>query len=131
MIRLIDHVNIATEKLRETRDFFVEVLGLEEGPRPDFGFEGYWLYAEGRPIVHLQKARGPVVPSSRSVLNHAAFEVGDLDAVAKALDRHGVSYRSFALPGGPVRQLFLEDPNGVIVELNAPRVAMVAAEAAE
>jgi catechol 2,3-dioxygenase-like lactoylglutathione lyase family enzyme len=121
MIRLIDHVNIATDKLQETRDFFVEVLGLEEGARPDFGFEGYWLYAGGRPIVHLQKARGPVVPSRESVLNHAAFEVGDLDELAARLDAHGVAYRMIELPGAPVRQIFLEDPNGVMVELNSPR----------
>ena len=67
MIRLIDHVNIATEKLQETRDFFVEVLGLEEGWRPEaFGFQGHWLYAGGRPIVHLQQAKGPVVTSRES-----------------------------------------------------------------
>lgn len=121
MIRLIDHLNIATEKLQETRDFFVEVLGLEEGPRPDFGFEGYWLYAGGRPIVHLQRAPGPTGPSNVSALNHAAFEVGDLDAMAARLDARGVSYRRIEVPGGAVRQLFLEDPNGVMLELNSPR----------
>lgn len=120
MIRVIDHVNIATERLDETRDFFVDVLGLEEGPRPDFGVPGYWLYAEGRAIVHLQQAREPVGPSSKSALNHAAFEVADLKAVAERLEARGVAYKSFAPPGGQVRQLFLEDPNGVFVELNSP-----------
>lgn len=120
MIRVIDHVNIATENLAQTRDFFVDVLGLEEGPRPDFGFPGYWLYAGGRAIVHLQQAKGPVVASRESALNHAAFEVSDLDAVAARLKARGVAYQSFAPPGGQVRQLFLEDPNGVFVELNSP-----------
>lgn len=120
MIRLIDHVNIATPDLKATRDFFVDVLGLEEGPRPDFGFPGYWLYAGGRAIVHLQLAQGPVGPSKDSALNHAAFEVEDLGAVAARLDALGVAYRSFAPPGGAVRQLFLEDPNGVFVEVNSP-----------
>ena len=78
MIRLIDHVNIATPDLKTTRDFFVDVLGLEEGARPDFGLPGYWLYAGGRAIVHLQLANGRVVPSQQSALNHSAFEVADL-----------------------------------------------------
>ena len=120
MIRVIDHVNIATERLDETRDFFVGVLGLEEGPRPDFGFPGYWLYAGGRAIVHLQLAKGPVTPSRESALNHAAFEVSDLSAVMATLDARGVAYNTFSPPGGQVRQLFLEDPNGVFVELNSP-----------
>jgi catechol 2,3-dioxygenase-like lactoylglutathione lyase family enzyme len=122
-IRLIDHINIATEKLAETRDFFVEALGFEEGPRPEVGIVGHWLYAGGRAIVHLQLARGPVKTSRECALNHAAFEVGDLDALAANLDRKGVAYRMIQMPGATVRQLFLEDPNGVLVELNSPRGA--------
>jgi catechol 2,3-dioxygenase-like lactoylglutathione lyase family enzyme len=121
MIRVIDHINIATEKLAQTRDFFVEVLGFEEGPRPDFGVPGYWLYAGGRAIVHLQLARGPVSASRESALNHAAFEVSDLDALAARLDKRGVAYRMNQSPGAPVRQIFLEDPNGVLLELNSRR----------
>jgi catechol 2,3-dioxygenase-like lactoylglutathione lyase family enzyme len=130
MIRLVDHINIATEKLKETRDFFVEVLGLEEGWRPEFaGFQGYWLYAGGRPIVHLQLAKGPVAPSRESALNHAAFEVGDIDALAAKLDARGVAYNMIQIPGAPVRQIFLEDPNGVTVELNSPRPVEASAAA--
>jgi catechol 2,3-dioxygenase-like lactoylglutathione lyase family enzyme len=121
MIRVIDHVNIATEKLAETRDFFVDALGLEDGPRPNVNIEGHWLYANGRAIVHLQRAKGPVAPSRDSALNHAAFEVADLDAVAARLDARGVAYRKFDIADAPVRQLILEDPNGVMVELNARR----------
>ena len=40
----LDHINIATPRLAESRDFYVEVLGLQEGPRPPFEFDGYWLY---------------------------------------------------------------------------------------
>lgn len=123
MIRLIDHVNIATENLAKTRDFFVDVLGFEDGPRPDCGFPGYWLYAGGRAIVHLQLARDPVLPSRGSALNHAAFEVGDIDAVAARLDQRGVAYRMNQVPDSAVRQIFLEDPNGVLVELNSSRTA--------
>lgn len=121
MIRLIDHINITTQKLAETRDFFVDVLGLQDGPRPDFGFPGHWLYAGGRAIVHLQLSREPVSASSTSALNHAAFEVADIDALAARLTQRGIAYRMTQVPGASVRQIFLEDPNGVRVELNSPR----------
>jgi catechol 2,3-dioxygenase-like lactoylglutathione lyase family enzyme len=119
MIRQIDHINIATEKLEETRAFFVDVLGFEDGPRPDLNFTGHWLYAGGRAIVHLQPAKGAVGPSRASALNHAAFEIGDLDALTARLTAHGVAYRTIHIPNAPVRQLFLEDPNGVILEFSA------------
>ena len=117
-IRLVDHINIATPRLEETRAFFVDVLGLTEGYRPDFAFPGYWLYAGERAVVHLQVSDGPVGPSRSSALNHFAFDVADLDALAARLDAHGVAYRAVTVPGTEIRQAFFEDPNGVRVELN-------------
>src|SRR5689334_18058758 len=49
----LDHAAIKTDRLEETRRFFEEVLGLRVGPRPDFDFPGYWLYAGDRDVVHL------------------------------------------------------------------------------
>src|SRR3954451_14665289 len=40
---------ILRPRLHSTRD----VLGLVVGPRPAFSVAGAWLYADGRPIVHL------------------------------------------------------------------------------
>ncbi|AWN17961.1 hypothetical protein [Salinisphaera sp. LB1] len=34
-----------TDALKATRDFFIALLDLTVGYRPDFGFPGYWLYA--------------------------------------------------------------------------------------
>lgn len=121
MIRLVDHINIATERLEETRAFYVEVLGLSEGPRPPFAFPGYWLYAGERPIVHMQLSPGPVGPSTESALNHAAFEVADMDGLIARLQQHGVAHRVVLIPGTKVRQAFFEDPNGARLELNEAR----------
>jgi catechol 2,3-dioxygenase-like lactoylglutathione lyase family enzyme len=117
-IRTIDHINIATERLEETRAFFVDVLGLVEGYRPEFDFPGYWLYAGDRAIVHMQQSRGAVGPSAASALNHFAFDVADFDAMVARLEQHGVAYRAVTVPGTAIRQAFLQDPNGVRLELN-------------
>ena len=52
----IDHVTIATDDLDGIVAFYRDVLGLEVGPRPAFPFAGAWLYAGGRPIVHLLRS---------------------------------------------------------------------------
>ena len=122
-IRAVDHINIATQKLQETRDFFVEVLGLTEGYRPPFDFPGYWLYAGESPVVHMQAAPDAVSASKLSALNHFAFAVSDLDALIAKLDAHGVHYRVVTVPGTSFRQAFLDDPNGVRVELNEAAAA--------
>jgi catechol 2,3-dioxygenase-like lactoylglutathione lyase family enzyme len=117
-IRSLDHVNIATERLAETRAFFVEVLGLVEGYRPNFDFAGHWLYSGERAVVHLVQSATPVTPSEGGALNHFAFDVGELDAVLAKLDARGLRYRLTGTPDGRSRQAFLKDPNGAVVELN-------------
>ena len=120
-IRGIDHINIATTKLKETRDFYVDVLGLTEGERPPFDFEGHWLYAEGFPIVHMQLSPRDVTSSTLSGLNHAAFQVADFDALIARVEAAGLRYVQVLVPGTTIRQAFLMDPNGVRLELNEAR----------
>jgi catechol 2,3-dioxygenase-like lactoylglutathione lyase family enzyme len=52
----IDHYNIRLRPsdLEAVRDFYVDAIGLTEGPRPNFSFPGYWLYGGAEAaILHL------------------------------------------------------------------------------
>ena len=40
----LEHFLIQAEDLEATRDWYVRVLGLRDGPHPDFGFPVHWLY---------------------------------------------------------------------------------------
>jgi len=111
----LNHANISTTKLAETCDFFIRVLGLRIGPRPGFEFGGAWLYLGDQPVIHLverAQARDP-----RGALDHVSFTVADFDAALKRLDALGVPYRASDIPSGFGRQAFVEDPNGVTIEL--------------
>ena len=116
MIVGLDHANIYTARLKETVAFYIDVLGLEDGPRPQFaGFNGAWLYGGGRPIVHLVEAAEERTP--KGALDHFSFAVDDLEPMLKRLEAHNVPYRVTDIPGGFGRQAFVVDPNGVKVEL--------------
>jgi len=117
-ILAVHHINIATTRLEETRAFYVDVLGLVEGDRPPFPSAGYWLYADGVPVVHMQQSPTPVGGSDVSALNHAAFAVADFDALLARLNRAGVAHQVFTVPGTTIRQAFFHDPNGARLELN-------------
>jgi catechol 2,3-dioxygenase-like lactoylglutathione lyase family enzyme len=116
----VDHAAIETWKLEQTRAFFVEVLGLKLGPRPAFRFRGYGLYAGDRDVVHLVETEQPKVPSSAASINHFALRVADFDAAVAHLTARGVQFETDETLGGELRQLYLTDPNGVRIELNAP-----------
>ncbi len=117
IVKQLDHINITTSKLEETKDFFLNVLGLTEGYRPDFGFSGYWLYQGDQDLVHLVGTEDDKTGSQSSSLDHFAFEGNDYDAVLETLDRHGIEYLKFDAPDGKRRQVFFRDPNDVTIEI--------------
>ena len=119
MIVGMNHFTVIAEDPKATLDFYVGLLGLREGPRPDLGFPGAWLYTEGVPgaILHMYFDRP--VPSQRAgVIDHMAFSAQDLKAVKARFDERGHKYDLRRQAGAGTWQLFTFDPNGAKVELD-------------
>jgi catechol 2,3-dioxygenase-like lactoylglutathione lyase family enzyme len=117
-IRGIDHINIGTDRLEETKAFFRDVLGLTEGWRPDFPFGGAWLYAGDGAVVHLVELAEAKKPSREAALDHFAFRIDDYDETLRRLIAAGVRYQAVDIPNTQIRQINVRDLNGVNIELN-------------
>jgi len=118
-VGMLDHYNVSTRNLRDTVRFYEEVLGLVNGPRPPFDFPGAWLYSEGHPVLHLNDISPtdkPQRPDS-GVIDHIAFGSRGFDAIKQHLARKGVPFRVNEVPNSSRRQIFLTDPNNVLIEL--------------
>jgi len=119
-VGMLDHYNVSTRNLRDTVRFYEEVLGLVNGPRPPFDFPGAWLYSEGHPVLHLNDISPtdkPQRPDS-GVIDHIAFGSRGFDAIKQHLAGKRVSFRVNEVPNSTRRQIFLTDPNNVLIELN-------------
>lgn len=119
-VGVLDHFNIRTRKLAETVRFYEDVLGLEKGARPNFAFPGAWMYSEGRPVVHLVDISGtdePQKPDS-GVVHHVAFASRGFDRMKQHLAAKTMQFEARQVPGGELWQIFVQDPNGVMIELN-------------
>jgi catechol 2,3-dioxygenase-like lactoylglutathione lyase family enzyme len=119
-VGVLDHYNVSTRKLKETVQFYEDVLGLENGHRPQFDFPGAWLYSEGRPVLHLNdiaQTDRQQRPDS-GVIDHVAFGSRGFEAMKQHLNGKGVPYRVNEVPNSTRRQIFLRDPNNVEIELN-------------
>jgi catechol 2,3-dioxygenase-like lactoylglutathione lyase family enzyme len=112
-----NHFTVIAEDLGRTLDFYVGVLGLEPGHRPDLGFPGAWLYAGGRAILHLYADR-PVPPGRAGVIDHMAFTARGLKDMKARFDARGIAYDLRQQKGSGTWQLFCHDPNGAKVELD-------------
>jgi len=116
-IQRMDHFTVVTDRLADTVSFYVR-LGLVEGPRPQFGVPGAWLYAAGRAVLHLIEVSEMPQPR-RGALDHMAYWAEGLVATTQMLDAAAVRHRIIRAPRPySTWQLFCEDPNGVEVELD-------------
>lgn len=148
-VKGLDHVNLQVEKSRfgPLVDFYVNVLGLKQGPRPKFGVHGVWLYPEGgnvaalhlvqRPDAILAPPRDlslPVLQRSEDMTaqelaactkqprqDHFCLESVGLESFIAKLKDKGVSYVLRDVPpleNAPTRkQVHLRDPDGNLVEI--------------
>jgi len=126
----MEHYLVLTDDIESTRDFYVQALGMQVGPRPPLGFPGYWGYLGDTPCIHIAEWKtytehsleeGIPVSSRASgtgPVDHIAFNARDYEDVVNRLERYGVRAARNDVPGGALRQLFLHDPNGVKIEIN-------------
>jgi len=138
----LEHYNLKTRDLAATVRFYTEVIGLTEGfyPAKELG-PGAWLYDEsGTPVVHMQSVTPDTFPEVKAstdrrlgdlrkplqwddlegtgTIDHVAFAAQDYDGFRARLDRLRVPYRETGITSAGIKQIFLRDPNGIILELN-------------
>ena len=119
-VGVLDHYNVSTRRLGDTVHFYEDILGLVNGPRPPFDFPGAWLYSEGHPVLHLNdiSPTDKQQPADSGVIDHIAFGSRGFEAMKQHLAQKGVSFRVNVVPNSSRRQIFLTDPNNVLIELN-------------
>lgn len=113
----LDHVTILCRDLARSRSFYAEALGMIDGDRPPFDFPGAWMWLGDRPVVHLVGGRNEGVHGTGS-FDHVAFAATDLAATRARLVQAGIAFRERDVPGRPLHQIFFDDPDGVMIELN-------------
>ena len=133
----LNHFSIRTTDLAACRRFYADVLGLTVGPRPDFPFPGLWMYKgphdnPNNAVVHIigvdgkdaerlrkyQEGVGDRNPPGSGAVDHLAFYGKGLAATRDRLTAQRVPFRERTVPGLGLTQLFLEDPHGVVIEIN-------------
>jgi catechol 2,3-dioxygenase-like lactoylglutathione lyase family enzyme len=127
-VEALDHVNIITDRLDETADFYGKLLGLErrDAPAPLTPLNATWMFdGENRAIIHINSTDCPrtfdreVEPGSLTgALHHVALKCTGFDEVKGRLDAMGAEYQVNLVRAINLRQIFTPDPNNVLLELN-------------
>ena len=135
----LNHFSIRTLEIEKTTTFFTQLLGLTVGPRPEFPFPGAWLYNGphddwSNSVLHLIAIdktnpkglqqylgdRDPLTLKGSGAVDHIAFFATGLEEKLKQLKALSLPYQERTVPVIGLHQIFLEDPNGIVIELNYP-----------
>jgi catechol 2,3-dioxygenase-like lactoylglutathione lyase family enzyme len=143
MISKLDHVNIVTKNIGETIRFYTEVLGMKNAGLPGgmvSDRNAFICDDEDNAVLHIQGV-DPADPQATfdgirsrlgnlkasieledldgsASIEHVAFACTDYNAVRERLAKHGLEMRFNEVPQMSLRQIFVNDPNGITLELN-------------
>ena len=144
----LNHFSIRSLETEKTIEFFEKIIGLKVGPRPDVPFPGAWLYngdhsSWANAVVHLVEIdknnpnglkqylgeRDPKTLVGSGSVDHIAFFAEGLEEKIALLKELKISYRERTVPVIKLHQVFLDDPNGIVIELNYPASEKAALDA--
>ncbi len=127
-VNALDHVNIITDRLDATAEFYRSLLGLERrnGPAPLTPQNAQWMYdGHDRPIIHINAVDCPrafereVEPGSLTgAIHHVALNCSGYDEVLGRVQSLGNDFQINTVEAIGLRQIFTADPNNVLLELN-------------
>lgn len=123
----LDHINIITGDLDGTARFYAELFGLERrhAPPPLTPQNAQWMYDRaGRAIFHINSLDCPrtydreVKAGPTGSIHHVALNCSGHAEMLTRLEARGMSRQLNYFEAIGLRQIFTEDPNGVVLELN-------------
>jgi len=124
----LDHVNIITDRLDYTAQFYGALLNLErrDAPPPLTPQTAQWMYdAGGKAIIHINSIdciraydRAVEPGALTGALHHVALNCTGYDEVLHRIERLGLDYQINLVEAIGLRQVFTADPNNVLLELN-------------
>jgi catechol 2,3-dioxygenase-like lactoylglutathione lyase family enzyme len=125
LFKQLTHVSVTVTDVAKAREFYSDTLGLEEIPRPAFEFAGIWYSLGGDLQLHIilndRLVRPAVEPETiQAQYPHFALWTDDCDATAAQIAARGLVCRDVISGPTGLRQVFVKDPDGNMVEFIGP-----------
>jgi len=132
----LNHYFVRAKDIERSMIFYRGALGFEVMPRPNFPFPGYWLGVGGKVQVHMGPDGFPEAAAyyfgtnaasardNAGVVDHIAFQGNDPEEMFNRLGALGLVTRTRYIEEIKLFQIFVSDPDGLMIELNFPGVEL-------
>lgn len=121
----LNHATFPVTDVEKARDFYGRILGLRELPRPEIpGVRGAF-FACGAGEIHLAEKDNQFVQQniSLNINPHVALTVESVEEVKQVLQKDDIPFFEFARSPIGRRQIFVQDPDGNVLEITDYRPA--------
>lgn len=115
----INHATFPVTDVEKAREFYGTALGLKELPRPEIpGVRGAF-FACGGGEIHLGEKDSEYMRTNIPInlMPHVALTVESIEEVKRALTDAEISYFEFARNPLDRNQIFVQDPDGNVLEI--------------
>lgn len=121
---MIQHISLNVTDLERSKQFYKEVLCLDEIQRPSFLFRGAWFsIGNSKQQLHLIVHSGETLRTKGldSRDGHFAIRVASFEETITWLEKKKVFYKANNNSNSGLPQIFILDPDLNIIELNAEK----------
>lgn len=118
-VKNINHITLIVDNLEKCRDFYTNVLGLEELPAFNFDYPVQFYKINDHQQLHLSEWKD--APSFRG---HTCIEVDDFNEAFQKFKKLGCidikPWGKVRQIAGGAMQMFVRDPSGNLLEISHP-----------
>jgi lactoylglutathione lyase len=118
-----DHVALYVKDLKISGAFYRDVMQLEEIPEPFHDGKHVWFRTGEHSQLHIIQGAAEILP--HDINSHFAYTVPNLQVFTDHLDKMNIRYgnwkgdsKSPQLRPDGVKQVYLQDPDNVWIEVN-------------
>jgi len=123
-VKGINHVSLIVDNLEKCRDFYTNILGLEELPAFPFDYPVQFYKINDHQQLHLTEWKDAV-----SFRGHFCIEVDNFNEAFRKFKTLGIidtaSWGKVRKLKGGTMQMFIRDPAGNLIEISHPDAATV------
>lgn len=125
VVETLHHVSIPVRDLERSKHFYGQLLGLPEIARPPFDFPGAWYQLGDRQLHLIVNSSAGTLRESSDVDSrdgHYAIRIRSYRETLDHLRAQGIPCRERPKNLTPWPQIYVVDPDGNVLELNAARL---------
>jgi catechol 2,3-dioxygenase-like lactoylglutathione lyase family enzyme len=117
-----DHLSLSAKNPEKMRDFLIALLDLKVGSRANLSFDGYFLFAGDKDVIHIfgqpQDVRHNFYEQTvQNIVHHISFFSDSYEDVMARITALDLGYSINQVPGALTIKIFVRGPENLIIEI--------------